>query len=115
MTKRKEKIAALEQELETETDEAKRENIETKLEGLNNELDKKVPKEHVSKEHIKKADEPEWVGRLEAKIENLLKPVAPDQQAKTIPTPPEAPPEPEPEQIEPEQTMMTKFLTRIWN
>ena len=110
MTKRKEKIAALEQELETETDEAKRENIETKLEELNNELDKKV-----SKEHIKKSDEPEWVGRLEAKIENLLNPIAPDQQVKTIPTPPEAPPEPEPEQSEPEQTMMTKFLTRIWN
>ena len=115
MTKRKEKIAALEQELETETDEAKRENIETKLEELNNELDKKVSKEHVSKEHIKKADEPEWVGRLEAKIENLLKPIASDQQAKTIPTPPEAPPEPEPEQIEPEQTAITRFLTRIWN
>ena len=115
MTKIKEKIATLEQELEAETDEAKREKIKTKLEGLNNELDKKVSKEHVSKEHIKKSDEPEWVGRLEAKIENLLKPVAPDQQAKTIPTPPEAPPEPEPEQIEPEQTMITRFLTRIWN
>ena len=115
MAKLKEKIAALEQELETETDEAKRENIETKLEGLNNDLDKKVPKEHVSKEHTKRTGEPAWVGRLEAKIENLLKPVAPDQQAKTIPTPPKAPPEPEPEQIEPEQTMMTKFLTRIWN
>ena len=110
MTKLKEKIATLEQELETETDETKRERIKTKIEGLNNDLDKKV-----SKEHIKKADEPAWVGRLEAKIENLLKPIAPDQQAKTIPTPPEAPPEPEPEQIEPEQTMMTKFLTRIWN
>ena len=110
MTKRKEKIAALEQELETETDEAKRENIETKLEELNNELDKKV-----SKEHIKRADEPEWVGRLEAKIESLLKPIAPDPQAKKIPAPPEAPPDPQPEQIEPEQTAMTKFLTRIWN
>jgi len=110
MTKPKEKIAALEQELEAETDETKREKIETKLEKVNNELDKKV-----SKEHTKRTDEPAWVGRLEAKIENLLKPVAPDQQAKTIPTPPEAPPEPEPEQIEPEQTMMTKFLTRIWN
>ena len=110
MTKPKEKIAALEQELEAETDETKREKIETKLEKVNNELDKKV-----SKKHMEKADEPAWVGRLEAKIENLLKPVAPDQQAKTIPTPPEAPPEPEPEQIEPEQTMMTKFLTRIWN
>ena len=54
MTKRKEKIAALEQELETETDETKREKIETKLEGLNNDLDKKLSKEHVSKEHIKK-------------------------------------------------------------
>ena len=115
MTKRKEKIAALEQELETETDEAKKEKIETKLEGLNNELDKKVSKEHVSNEHTKKADEPEWVGRLEAKIESLLKPVAPDQQVEPIPTPPEAPPEPEPEQIEPEQTMITRFLTRIWN
>ena len=115
MTKRKEKIAALEQELETETDEAKRKNIETKLEGLNNELDKKVSKEHVSKEHIEKADEPAWVGRLEAKIESLLKPIAPDPQAKKIPAPPEAPPDPQPEQSEPEQTMMTKFLTRIWN
>ena len=115
MTKLKEKIAALEQELETETDETKREKIETKLEGFNNELDKKVPKEHVSKEHIKKSDEPAWVGRLEAKIENLLKPVAPDQQAKKIPAPPEAPPDPHPEQSEPEQTAMTKFLTRIWN
>jgi len=110
MTKIKEKIATLEQELETETDETKRERIKTKIEVLNNELDKKV-----SKERSKKADEPEWVGRLEAKIENLLKPVAPDQQAKTIPTPPEAPPEPEPEQIEPEQTAITRFLTRIWN
>jgi len=110
MTKRKEKIAALEQELETETDEAKREKIKTKIEGLNNDLDKKV-----SKKHMENADEPAWVGRLEAKIENLLKPVAPDQQAKTIPTPPEAPPESEPEQIEPEQTAITRFLTRIWN
>jgi len=110
MTKRKEKIAALEQELETETDEAKRENIETKLEGLNNDLDKKV-----SKEHTKRTDEPAWVGRLEAKIENLLKPVAPDPPAKTIPAPPEAPPDPQPEQSEPEQTTMAKFLTRIWN
>ena len=110
MTKRKEKIAALEQELETETDEAKRENIETKLEGLNNDLDKKV-----SKEHTKRTDEPAWVGRLEAKIENLLKPIAPDPQAKKIPAPPEAPPDPQPEQIEPEQTAMAKFLTRIWN
>ena len=115
MTKPKEKIAALEQELEAETDETKREKIETKLEKVNNELDKKVSKEHVSKEHIKKADEPEWVGRLEAKIENLLKPIASDQQAKKIPAPPEAPPDPEPEQSEPEQTMMTRFLTRIWN
>ena len=115
MAKLKEKIAALEQELETETDEAKKEKIETKLEGLNNELDKKVSKEHVSKEHTKKADEPEWVGRLEAKIENLLKPIAPDPPAKKIPAPPEAPPDPQPEQIEPEQTAMTKFLTRIWN
>ena len=110
MTTLKEKIAALEQELETETDEAKKEKIETKLEGLNNELDKKV-----SKEHIKKSDEPAWVGRLEAKIESLLKPIPPDPQAKKIPAPPEAPPDPQPEQIEPEQTAMTKFLTRIWN
>ena len=110
MTKIKEKIATLEQELEIETDEAKREKIKTKLEGLNNELDKKV-----SKKHIEKADEPAWVGRLEAKIENLLKPIAPDSQVKPIPTPPEAPPEPEPEQIEPEQTMISQFLTRIWN
>ena len=110
MTKIKEKIATLEQELETETDEAKREKIKTKLEGLNNELDKKV-----SKEHMEKADEPAWVGRLEAKIENLLKPIAPDPQPKKIPAPPEAPPEPEPEQSEPEQTALTKFLTRIWN
>jgi len=110
MTKIKEKIATLEQELETETDETKKEKIETKLEGLNNELDKKV-----SKEHIKKSDEPAWVGRLEAKIESLLKPIAPDPPAKKIPAPPEAPPDPQPEQIEPEQTAMTKFLTRIWN
>ena len=112
MTKLKEKISTLEQELETETDEAKREKIKTKLEKVNNELDKKV-----SKERIKKSDEPAWVGRLEAKIESLLKPIAPDPQAKKIPAPPEAPPEPEPEpeQNEPEQTMMTKFLTRIWN
>ena len=110
MTKIKEKIAALEQELEAETDEAKREKIKTKIERLNNDLDKKV-----SKEHMEKADEPAWVGRLEAKIENLLNPIAPDQQAETIPTPPEAPPEPEPEQIEPEQTAITRFLTRIWN
>jgi len=110
MTKLKEKISTLEQELETETDEAKREKIKTKLEKVNNELDKKV-----SKERIEKADEPAWVGRLEAKIESLLKPIAPDPQAKKIPAPPEAPPDPQPEQIEPEQTAMTRFLTRIWN
>ena len=110
MTKIKEKIATLEQELEAETDEAKREKIKTKIEGLNNELDKKV-----SKEHTKRTDEPAWVGRLEAKIESLLKPIAPDPQAKKIPAPPEAPPDPQPEQNEPEQTTIAKFLTRIWN
>ena len=110
MTKIKEKIATLEQELEAETDEAKREKIKTKIEGLNNELDKKV-----SKKHMEKADEPAWVGRLEAKIESLLKPIAPDPPAKKIPAPPEAPPDPQPEQIEPEQTTIAKFLTRIWN
>jgi len=111
MTTLKEKIAALEQELETEPDEAKKEKIETKLEGLNNDLDKKLSKEHVSKEHIKKSDEPAWVGRLEAKIEKLLDPPV-TTAPEIIPTPP-APTTPEPPQG-PKKYTLKDILDQIW-